>query len=347
MATQHHQHAPGVPVAPDFLAAMAQSAVVPLWDRYHQLIGAEPAAPDRPFLWRWRALQPFIQRAAAEVQMDRAERRVLMLVNPDFDGKVITTTNLFAGIQILEPGEAARPHRHTASAMRLVMEGEGGATIVDGQHCAMEPGDLILTPNWAWHEHVNRGASRVVWLDALDMPLASHLGAIFAEGGDAYDKANLPAIAADAFAQGGVVPTIAPAETPYSPMFRYPWTSVRAALAASPEDADGSRRVRYTNPVDGGPVIPTMDCYALELAGGRVTSRHRTTANAVCLVVDGEGVSKIGGETLEWRKHDVFTLPHWNWISHRATSAKAHLFMFTDREVLKRVGLLREESASA
>ena len=345
MASQP-MHAPGAPVAPDFLAAMEKSAVLPLWDRYHKLMRAEPSAPDRAHLWRWDELKPFIARAGAEVTMDKAERRVLMLVNPAFEGKAITTTNLFAGIQILEPGEAARPHRHTASAMRLIIEGEGGATIVNGQNCPMEPGDLILTPNWAWHEHVNCGRTRVVWLDALDLPLSAYLGAIFADGADNYHaQANSPAIADAAYAQAGVTPDIASAAPSHSPMFRYPWPGVRAALAAAPEHADGSRRVRYINPVDGGPVIPTMDSYAIRLERGRNTARRRSTANAVCLVVEGEGISTVGGETLAWRKNDVFSLPYWNWASHRAKSDEAYLFMFTDREVLRRVGLLREETA--
>jgi len=339
-------HAPGAPVAADFLAAMEKNAILPLWDRYHDLLPSEPKAPDKPFLWRWDELQGLIERAARDVTMDKAERRVLMLVNPAFGGKAITTTNLFAGIQILEPGESARPHRHTASALRLIIEGEGGSTIVDGQDCPMEPGDLILTPNWAWHEHVNRGKRRVVWLDGLDMPLAAHLGAIFAEGGGGL-SANTAAVGDAAFAQAGLTPAIALHETPHSPMFRYPWSTVLSALAAAPEHPDGSRRVHYTNPVDGGPVIPTMDCYAWRLARGAATARCRSTANAVCLAVEGEGVSSIGSETFRWQKHDVFTVPYWNWMSHRATSAAAHLFIFTDREVLSRVGLLREETAPA
>jgi gentisate 1,2-dioxygenase len=102
--------------------------------------------------------------------------------------------------------------------------------------------------------------------------------------------------------------------------------------------------VHYTNPVTGGPVMPTLDCYAWRLARGFATARYRTTANAVCLVVAGEGVSTIGDTTVEWRKNDVFTVPQWHWTSHRAMSPHAHLFMFTDREVLRRVGLLREEA---
>jgi gentisate 1,2-dioxygenase len=340
MATQA-KHALGAPVAPDFLAAMEQKSV-----RYHDLLGAEPVAPDKPWLWRWTELQGLIDRAAREVSMDEAERRVLMLVNPAFGGKAVTTTNLFAGLQILEPGESARPHRHTASAMRLVIE--GGATVVDGRHCPMEPGDLILTPNWCWHEHWNRGTERVVWLDGLDMPLAAHLGAIFAEGGDPrHTKPNVPMPQDAAFAQGGVVPEGTATGRPHSPMFRYPWGSVLAALDANVPHADGSRRVRYTDPASGGPVMATMDCYAWRLARGQRTAPYRTTANAVCLAVGGEGVSTIGGETIAWRDHDVFSVPHWNWISHRAASADAHLFIFTDREILRGAGLLREETVPA
>ncbi|HXP30818.1 MAG TPA: cupin domain-containing protein [Stellaceae bacterium] len=345
MATEHI-HAPGAPVAPDFLAAMERSAIRPLWDRYHKILRAEPRAPDAPWLWRWSQLQGFIDRAAAEVSMDEAERRVLMLINPGFGGQVITTTNLFAGIQILEPGESARPHRHTASAMRFVIAGEGGATIVDGQNCPMVPGDLILTPNWAWHEHVNHGTSRVVWLDALDLPLTAHLDAIFAEGASGGYRPNISAFGSAAFTQGGVMPDTVQREMSHSPMFRYSWSNVLAALDATPGRSDGSHRVRYTNPVSGGPVMPTMDCYAWRIAGGRDTARYRTTANAVCLVVDGEGESRIGEKTLRWQKHDVFTVPHWNWASHRATNAAAHLFFFTDREILAGLSLLREEGAA-
>ena len=340
-------HAQGAPVAPDFLAAMDKAAITPLWDRYHQILAHEPKSPDRPWLWRWNELQGFIDRAANDVSMDDAERRVLMLTNPAFGGTPVTTTNLFAGIQILEPGEAARPHRHTASAFRFVLEGtEGAATIVNGQRCPMLLGDLILTPNWAWHEHLNDSPDRVVWLDGLDLPLASHLGAIFADGGgtNAFDQ-NLSALPDAAFAQGGVLPEDGGAPVPYSPMFRYQWKSVMTALNAAPVQPDGTRRVRYTNPMNGGPVMPTLDCYASRIPRGLDTARHRSTANAVFLVVNGEGVSSIGDQTLEWKQHDVSTVPYWNWATHFAKSAEAHLFMFTDREVLRRTGFLREETA--
>jgi gentisate 1,2-dioxygenase len=229
--------------------------------------------------------------------------------------------------------------------MRFIVEGGGGATIVNGQHCPMHPGDLILTPNWAWHEHVNDSDGRVVWLDALDLPLTANLGALFSEhGGTNAFADDISALPDAAFAGAGLVPVVDAAPVSYSPMFRYPWTRTVAALDEAPAHADGSRGLRYTNPVDGGPAILTMDCYATRLTRGEATQTMRSSANAVYLAVDGEGVSRVGDETIEWRQHDVFTVPHWNWTTHEAMSETAHLFHFTDREVLRRLNFLREET---
>ncbi len=133
--------------------------------------------------------------------------------------------------------------------------------------------------------------------------------------------------------------------TPHTPRLRYAWEDVVAALSAVPEDADGARALRYANPVDGGSVISTLDAYALQLAPGRKTRRARTTANAVCVVIEGQGESRIGEATHRWAAHDVFTVPHWSWTTHRAEGEAARLIMVTDREVLRRLGLLREETA--
>ncbi len=327
----------------EFHRTLRESAVWPFWEVCDDVMLSEPRAPDSARIWRWNDLLPFIDRAGREVSMENAERRALMLVNPDFGGKSFTTTNLFAGIQILEPGEAAVSHRHTASAMRFVVEG-GGITVVNGQPCPMEPGDLILTPNWAWHEHSNPTDRRVVWLDALDIPLAQNLGPMFMEHGSTNRiEDDLSAIPDGAFAAGGYMPDIAAPATPHSPMFRYPWTRTVAALKAVPVASDGARRVRYTNPVDGGPAIRSMDCYAWELARGRETRPVRTTSNAIVTVVEGEGRSTVGEETIHWAEHDVFTVPHWNWASHTAASPTARLFVYTDREVLRLFNFLRDE----
>lgn len=335
------------PRTESFEQTLANANLQPLWDRYDRLLTPEPQVPDSAMLWRWREMLPFIDRAAGEIPMDRSERRVLMLTHPAFEGKPFATTNLFAGLQILNPGERAPVHRHSASAMRFVLEGEGAATVVDGQHCDMLPGDLILTPNWCWHEHRNDSSRRCVWLDALDLPLCASMGTIFSERGQLSPERNaLWHIDDAAFSNAGLLPDSQAERNAYSPMFRYPWTRTVAALQQAPEMADGSRRVRYVDPTTGQPAIPTLDCYVWQLPAGKPTLGARSSANAVFAVVEGEGTSEIGGRNFKWQKNDVFTVPHWTWASHKA-SADARLFYFTDREVLRRLNWLREETRAA
>ncbi len=327
--------------ANDFHAAIADAHVVALWEMFGGAGGPDPH-PEPAFHWPWRVLGPLMDRAAAEVGTDKAERRVLSLANPAYgrDDYFRATTNLNAGLQILLPGERARPHRHSMDALRFVIEGKGAATIVDGKRCEMERGDLVLTPAWTWHEHEHNGTSRVIWLDSLDVPLVQDMDATFFEPGPAKNFPTLPADSA--FTAAGLVPVQA-AHTAYSPLFRYPWPQARAALAATPPGEDGARLLRYVNPATGGPVLSRLDCYLLGLARGKATRPYRSTSNAVCFVVEGAGKSTVGDVTIEWRENDIFTLPHWNWVSHAASSEEATIFQSTDRDVMRRLELLREE----
>ncbi|WP_233809581.1 cupin domain-containing protein [Paraburkholderia sp. HP33-1] len=323
--------------------ALAQVNAQPLWDRFRSLVTREPTPPDEPHIWPWKSMLPLIERTAREVSMDDAERRVLLLTNPAFDGMVKTTTNLNAALQILEPGEHAHEHRHRIAAIRLVLEGNSATTVVDGKHCEMRRGDLVLTPSLCWHGHYNNGDERVVWLDGLDLPLALHnLGVVSFQPGPANVDVQAPP-ADDAFTQGGILPQGLSHESPHSPMFRYSWEATKRTFESTPAASDGSKLLRYTNPRDGGAVMPTLDCYALELAAAQETVARRTTSNAIVAVLDGEGETRIGSKVIRWRRNDVFTVPHWNWVSHRAEHEGAHLFMMTDREVLARLGYLVEE----
>src|SRR4030095_15469531 len=90
------------------------------------------------------------------------------------------TATLFAGLQIILPGESAPSHHHTPAALRLVVEGRGAFTTVDGVKGAMEAGDLIITPPMRWHDHGHEGTEPVVWLDGLDIPLVRSLDASWA-----------------------------------------------------------------------------------------------------------------------------------------------------------------------
>lgn len=326
--------------------AMAALHVKPLWRLYKSLNTRVPRFLE-PMHWPWSVMEPLVARASSDVDMAEAERRALMLSHPDMGGTTFTTPTISAALQILEPGEQAHAHRHTLSALRMVMTGDGAITTTDGKPCPMGPGDLVLTPSWTWHRHYHPGKTRAVWFDGLDAPLCTVIGTVFFEHGPGPDDDELAPLEADsALLAGGVLPQskIVGDAHRYSPLFRYPWGVVSDALNAMAPAADGSRMIRYVNPVDGGPVMPTIDCFALRLEQGRSTQRARTTATAICVVIEGEGVSKIGEREFAWKKNDVFTLPRWLWTDHTAATPSASIFMMTDRAFIANIGHLREET---
>jgi gentisate 1,2-dioxygenase len=329
----------------DLIAALEAANVHPLWDRYKRITPIAPAARDVPMHWRWRDFEPFAARAAAEVPIEDVERRAMIFVNPAFGGQTVTTSNLIAAFTVLEPGDHAVPHRHTAAAIRFATRAEGAVTIVNGRRCEMHEGDLVLTPPMCWHGHVNEGDRRTVWFDAANMPLICALDASFFEPGSREAREFWKVDEGDErlWAAAGLAASGTETAGAQSPKYRYPGKETRRMLDALAPGADGMRVVRYVNPQTGGAVMPTLDCYAVRLGGGAATAPRRTTWNAVCLVVAGEGRSTIGDRSFEWSQHDVFSIPHWTWASHEARGGAADLFIVTDREVYARLELAREE----
>ena len=271
--------------------------------------------------WRWRDLEPFTERAAKEVAIEDVERRALILANPSFGGDTVTTQNLIGAFTVLEPGDKAVPHRHSAAAIRFSTRAEGAVTIVNGKRCEMREGDLVLTPPMCWHGHINQGKRRTVWFDAANMPAICSLDASFFEPGTRQDE-RFWEVGSEGASE-----------------YRYPGEEMRRQLAEAAVGADGARTVRYTK--NGGSVMPTLDLFLTRIESR--TRARRATYNAVCLVVAGEGRSTIGEQRFEWSRHDVFTVPHWTWASHEARSASADLFIVTDRAIYERLDLLREE----
>lgn len=329
------------------VAALAECHAQPLWDRYHRITTREPHAPDQPMAWAWSDMEPLVERAAREVAMEDAERRVLLLTHPAFGGRVATTTNLSGALQTLLPGETARAHRHSLQAIRFVMSGSGAVTTVNQHRCPMDEGDLVLTPAWTWHEHIHPGSGRLVWFDGLDIPLLHHLDSMFFEVAGPDASVFEPPPTSAAIAPGDMVvlgPDPDAQGAPQANRYRYSWQRALDALAGATGQADGSRWLRYVDGRSGGAVLPTLDCYLLACAQGRATCPARSTSNAICVVARGQGSSQVGAHTIAWQRHDVFTLPHWTWISHTAATSDAVIFMMTDRELLAMMGYLREES---
>lgn len=333
--------APGERSYDDIRAAWRAANLHPLWENAaaHRVRDGGPP----PVHWPWKRIRPLVDDAMKVATPAAIERRVLTLTDSAGESGA-TTTNLTTALQILLPGERARPHRHTMNALRFVIEGRGASTIVDGKDCPMAEGDLVITPGWTWHEHVHRGSAPIIWLDALDAPLHRYLGTDVFEPGPTHD---VPEVADDAaYAFANIVPELGGDAPAFSPVFRYPWAAARDAVRAAPKGKDGARRVRYVNPLTGGSTMPLMDCYLMQIDKGSETIRFRTTANAVCLVCEGSGATRVGEDTVSWNAHDVFSLPHGNWITHRANET-ATLFIVSDRDSLRRLDLLKEQYGNA
>ncbi|MFO1364389.1 MAG: cupin domain-containing protein [Burkholderiales bacterium] len=329
----------------DLIRTLEAADYHPLWDRYKRITPVAPRSRDLPMHWRWREFEPLAERAAKEVPIEDVERRALIMANPAFGGDTVTTSNLIGAFTILEPGDHAVPHRHTAAAIRFATRAAGAVTIVNGRRCEMRDGDLVLTPPWCWHGHINESDRRTYWFDAANMPLVCGLEANFFEPGRRDDAKFWDVDEGDErlYRAAGLAPASDPPRPAHSPKYRYPGEETRRVLAALAPGADGARTLRYVHPQTGGPVMPTLDCYAMRLAAGATTQPVRATWNAIVLVVAGEGRSTVGERTFEWARHDVFTVPHWTWAAHTASGGSADLFLVTDRAVYEALDLARVE----
>lgn len=320
----------------------------PLWQVLGDALTPEPRVRSLPFIWRWQDVRPRILRAGALVTASEAERRVLMLVNPGLDGRPAATATLFAGIQLILPGEVARTHHHTPTAVRFVIEGEGAYTTVSGEKSAMHKGDYLTTPNWTWHDHGNDGSEPVIWLDGLDIPLVTSLDAVFYEE-FGEDRQPLTKPVDDSIRRWGsnLRPVWEPAPKGYSPVLNYRWETARSALHGLRDDSgspfDGVI-LEYIDPHTGGPTVPTMAAYLQLLRKGERTLAHRHVASTVYHVAEGGGVSVIAGQRFDWQEGDTFVVPSWTWHEHASAGGEAVLFSFSDRPALQAFGLEREEA---
>ena len=274
-----------------------------------------------------------------------------MLENPGLRGQSKVTTSLYAGIQLVMPGEVAPAHRHSQSALRFVLEGKGAHTAVDGERTNMQPGDFVITPSMTWHDHGNETDEPMFWLDGLDIPMVQLLDASFAEG-LAEDEQPITRPAGDSFARYGhnLLPVDFKRASKTSPVFNYPYAHTREALETAKTsnewDACHGLKLRYVNPASGDFAMPTIGTFIQLLPKGFKTARYRSTDATVFTVVEGRGRSRIGDQVFEWGPRDIFVVPSWHWVTHEADD-EAVLFSFSDRPVQQKLDLFREDRGNA
>ena len=340
----HHTHT--VEVGYDeFCGALAARDLKPLWKIAKQLMPEVPLPTTQAWLWKWDDVLPLAKRAGELITLERGgDRRVLALANPGLGGLPFTSTTLWGALQYLGPHESAPAHRHTPSAIRFVLTGSGVYTTVNGDACDMEPGDLILTPIWNWHDHNNRSDDPMVWFDGLDLPLLTTLESIFFENHpDQLQPVDGHNRSEQGFAGVGLREMDVSSPIAHSPLLRYRWGETERTLEALHRARGGPMvSLEFVNPLTGGPAVSTFACEMHRLEPGARTSTKRKTGSSVYVVFQGSGRSVINGVRFEWGPGDIFVAPSWASVDHEA-SARADLFAISDRPVLQALHLYREE----
>lgn len=331
---------------------VAAADLQPLWTQRDLL----PGAPNRltPHIWRWKTLRALAERSGDLVGIDRGgDRRVLSLAHPDLDGQPFATHTLWGAIQYLNAGELAPAHRHSPAALRFVLEGAGVWTLVNSDPILMEPGDLVLTPSYNWHEHHNPGSTPMLWFDGLDLPLIRNLDAVFYEEGlgelAAYEGISVSRSERRFGSAGlqpvGHLPAVEhPASGRHSPLLSYRWARTDDALTSLLDSSGASSAaVRYVDPATGSDIMPTLRGEIHRVLAGHRTPSTRTVGSGLWVVHRGSGESVINGMRYPWSAGDIFVVPSWAVVDHEAAET-ADLFLLSDGPVVETLGLGRTET---
>lgn len=320
--------------------------LAPLWAVLAGLVGKQPSSPAVPAHWPYDKVRSYLLEAAQLIGTAEAERRVLMLENPALPGESKITRSLYAGLQIILPGERAHAHRHVAAALRFVIEGTGAWTTVNGERTQMNPGDFVVTPSWTWHEHGNDGDGPVVWMDGLDVHLVNMFDAGFRE-----DNAEMPPIPerpvdSSTWEYGlNMLPMDADQTRKTSPIFNYPFVRSREALEGIVKyraiDPCHGHKLRYINPLNGDWAISSIATWMQMLPAGFASAPYRSTDGTIHVVVEGKGHSMINDVRIDWAPQDVFVVPSWAQVTHHPDQ-DAVFFGASDRAVQEKIGLWRE-----
>ena len=322
--------------------------LAPLWEVLSALVTPDPRTPAVAASWSFDAVRPWLFEAGELITAAEAERRVLILENPAMPGMSRITQTLYAGLQLILPGEVAPAHRHAQNALRFVMDGDGAFTALDGERAYMHPNDLVLTPALLWHDHGNETDGPMIWLDGLDIPLVQMLDGSFAE--HRPDRGPWPTTrpAGDARLRWGR--NLRPAREHRTagrgnPMFVYPYAEWRETLEAlrrseDPHPHDG-HLMEFVNPTDGGSVMATMSAFARLVPAGFATRSMRSTDGMIHVVVEGSGTMTIDGRPFALRSGEIVVSPSW---SERSITARDDLvlFSFSDRATQEKLSLWRE-----
>jgi len=332
--------------------------LIPLWISAPLIMPAQPKTDAVPYLWRGELLRERLMEAGellAPGEGGDSMRRVLILENPGLKAKGLmgsTTQTLTAAVQIIFPGEFAPAHRHSQSAFRFIISGQGASTTVQGEKVLMAEGDYLLTDRYCWHEHVHEGEGPMLWMDGLDIPFVKAVNATFFEPHpEEKQKVEFPVDFSRRRYADGMLRPLADRNKrgDPSPLAAYSWKKTINALKSLDEldevDPFDGIALEYINPANGGPANPYIGNRIQMLRPGQHTKAHRHVHSSVHIVHAGSGYSVINGERFDWSKGDIFVVPTWAWHEHANGSASepAILFSMNDVPLFEKLQLEAEE----
>jgi gentisate 1,2-dioxygenase len=327
--------------------------LTPLWKLEKDILPWSPKPKAVPWLWKWSTLYDIAERSGSLVPIERGgDRRAIALSNPGLGGLPHATPTLWAAVQWLNGREVAPGHRHTAQALRFIIDGQGSYSTVEGDRVYLERGDLVLNPTWLWHDHGSDSNERAIWMDGLDIPLNNYLDASFFQPypGDIQKVTKVLNGTVLKYGVGQLRPAWEAQSVSYPPISAYKWADTERALnnlvkadAASPFD---DVALAYTNPHSGGPVMKTIASWIQMLRPGVHTQAHRHVSSTVYYVFEGRGSTIIDGLRFDWEQGDMFVIPSWACHEHCNAShqERAILFSIRDDPVMLALDKYREEA---
>ena len=319
----------------DYRDELKSLNLVPLWPSLRGVLPPQvPTRQTQPTFWAYKTLRPLLLKAGELTPIEKAERRVLVLANPGHGlDKMQASAAIYLGMQLLLPGEWAPSHRHTPNAVRMIVEGEGATTTVDGEKCPMSRGDLILTPTGLWHEHGHDGTEPVVWLDVLDLPLVYYMEASYHINGQR--QAVVPGRSDRQYTRAGVMPTYVFERSKKAyPMLRYAWSDAKAALESLAADDPSLEQVQvtYTNPETGGDAENILGFYALMLRPGQTLRLPARSPAQVFHVIEGQMQAQIVNSTFTLVEADTCCAPGYEAVTLRNLKTDSPTFVFVADE---------------
>jgi gentisate 1,2-dioxygenase len=190
----------------------------------------------------------------------------------------------------------------------------------------------------------------MIWLDGLDIPTVLHFDASFAEHlpESAHPETVPPGDTSSRYGRNlrpmrGTATDRRPGR---QPLFHYPYPEWRDSLQtlarSSDPDPHFGHALEFTNPADGGAVMPTISAHVRLLPAGFSTRPRASTDGTVFVVVEGTGSARVDGKDIPLEPRDTLVVPSWRELVLQADTDLV-LFGYSDRTAQEKLGLFREQ----